>query len=402
MVPSVDAVEETLEFGGKSRKICSIGDCSASQRRVFRQWKAPERAVDRRDSLGSDARASEGRMSGVMQLGGCMSLAALESAADVSIFQPASPATESIVTLSVLVLAVSAFIFIVVEGVLFYSIVRFRGRRAASDSEPPQVYGSHPIEIAWTVAPSVIVFFLVLVTARTLWEVKASPPADSDVAAVLDVTVIGRQWWWEYQYEQYQGRRLGFATAGELHIPAGDADAARPVRLTLKSADVCHSFWVPRLEGKMDVIPGRTNILWLQTSQTGLFLGQCAEYCGTQHAHMLLRVYVDTPEDFERWLANQEKPSVDDPAAGREAFLAESCVNCHRIRGTPAAGNYAPDLTHLMSRQTIASGMIANDRANLGRWVRDPQTIKPGCLMPAFGLNEEKQSLIVEFLSTLR
>jgi cytochrome c oxidase subunit 2 len=250
----------------------------------------------------------------------------------------------------------------------------------------------------------VIVFFLVLVTARTLWEVKASPPYSPDAEAVVDVTVIGRQWWWEYQYEQYQGRPLKFATAGELHIPAGDGDVERPVRLTLKSADVCHSFWVPRLEGKMDVIPGRVNTLWLSTRETGLFFGQCAEYCGTQHAHMLLRVYVDTPEDFEAWLANQEQPAVDDAAAaeGREAFLSESCVNCHRIRGTIAAGNYAPDLTHLMSRETIASGMIANDPENLHRWVRDPQAIKAGCLMPAFGLADEKQALIVEFLSTLR
>jgi cytochrome c oxidase subunit 2 len=234
--------------------------------------------------------------------------------------------------------------------------------------------------------------------------VNAGPVDSPQAAAALDVTVVGRQWWWEYQYEQYQGRRLGFITANELHIPAADDKAARPVRLTLKSADVCHSFWVPRLEGKMDLIPGRTNILWIETRQTGLFYGQCAEYCGTQHAHMLLRVYVDTPEEFERWLANQEKPAADEPsaAAGRAAFLAESCVNCHRIRGTPAAGNYAPDLTHFMSRETIAAGMIANDQQNLRRWVRDPQSIKPGCLMPAFGLTDEKQALIVDYLSTLR
>jgi cytochrome c oxidase subunit 2 len=343
-------------------------------------------------------------MSGVTGAIGRAALAGGQSAVDVSIFQPASSAAESIVTLSVLVLAVSAFIFLVVEGVLFYSIARFRRGRTKPEGEPPQVYGSHPIEIAWTVAPGMIVFFLVLVTARTLWEVNAGPVDSPQAAAALDVTVVGRQWWWEYQYEQYQGRRLGFITANELHIPAADDKAARPVRLTLKSADVCHSFWVPRLEGKMDLIPGRTNILWIETRQTGLFYGQCAEYCGTQHAHMLLRVYVDTPEEFERWLANQEKPAADEPsaAAGRAAFLAESCVNCHRIRGTPAAGNYAPDLTHFMSRETIAAGMIANDQQNLRRWVRDPQSIKPGCLMPAFGLTDEKQALIVDYLSTLR
>lgn len=343
-------------------------------------------------------------MSGVIAVGRMLLAAGGSQPADVSIFHPAAPAAESIVSLAILVFAVAGLIFLVVEGVLFYSIIRFRRRGADGDAEPPQVYGSHPIEIAWTVAPGVIVFFLVLVTARTLWEVNAAPPEAADVAAMLDVTVVGRQWWWEYQYNAYQGRPLRFATSNELHIPAGEADNLRPVRLTLKSADVCHSFWVPRLEGKMDVIPGRVNTLWLQAGEPGLHLGQCAEYCGTQHAHMLIRVYVDTPEDFERWLENQARDAVEETAVddGRRAFLSETCVNCHRIRGTIADGRYAPDLTHLMSRETLAGGMIANNRENLDRWVHDPQTIKPGCLMPAFGLSDSQQDLIVEYLSTLR
>jgi cytochrome c oxidase subunit II len=344
-------------------------------------------------------------MSGVIALGHWALLAAGDGPpVDTSIFSPASSAAQSIVDLSVLVFAVAGLIFLVVEGVLFYTIFKFRRRRTADGGEPPQVYGSHPIEIAWTVAPGVIVFFLVLVTARTLWVVNASPTEPIDELPVLDVTVVGRQWWWEYQYVNYNGAPLAFATANELHIPASDDQTARPVRLTLKSADVCHSFWVPRLEGKLDAIPGRINTLWLQTATPGLYFGQCAEYCGTQHAHMLIRVVVDTPEEFERWLADQAGPAVDDAAvaAGREAFLAETCVNCHRIRGTAAAGNYAPDLTHLMSRQTIAGSMIENNRENLNRWVHDPQTIKPGCLMPAFGLKAAKQDQIVEFLSTLK
>jgi cytochrome c oxidase subunit 2 len=348
-------------------------------------------------------------MSGVTGLGRLLLLAAGDGhARDVSIFQPASPAAESIVSLSVLVFAVTGMIFLVVEGVLLYSIVRFRRGRVEKDAEggtePPQVYGSHPIEIAWTVAPSVIVFFLVLVTARTLWEVNAAGPEASDGAGVLEVTVVGRQWWWEYQYNAYDGRPLGFATANELHIPAGTGDVARPVRLTLKSADVCHSYWVPRLEGKKDVIPGRVNTLWLRTDQSGEYLGQCAEYCGTQHAHMLIRVVVESPEEFETWLENQQRPAVDDAAvaAGRQTFLSETCVNCHRVRGTSAEGNYAPDLTHLMSRQMFAGDMIELDQPNLERWVKDPQNIKEGCLMPAFGLTEEKQKLIVAYLLTLK
>ena len=275
-------------------------------------------------------------------------------AQSTSIFDPASPSAESIRSLSVLVLAITGFIFIAVEGILVYSIVRFRRRAAAGTSlpperagesrrreiEPPQVYGSKPIEIAWTAAPALVVFVLVLVSARTLWEVNVPPPQPREGDNTLFVTVVGRQWWWEYTYERYNGRELGLTTANELHIPAGEEGVPRPVYLTLKSADVCHSFWVPRLGGKTDLIPGRTNSMWFQTDRPGLYLGQCAEYCGTQHANMLIRVVVDSPSDFEAWLANERKPAVEaaEVRAGRSAFLAQSCVNCHRVRGTPARG----------------------------------------------------------------
>jgi cytochrome c oxidase subunit 2 len=346
---------------------------------------------------------------------------------NLSIFDPVSPPAESIRSLSVLVLAISAFIFIVVEGILVYSIIRFRRRAAASptpganatglplagesrvrEAEPPQVYGSKPIEIAWTAAPALIVFVLVLVSARSLWEVNVPPPEPRVGDQTLFVTVVGRQWWWEYTYDHYNGRALGFTTANELHIPAGEGGVDRPVYLTLKSADVCHSFWVPRLAGKTDLIPGRVNSMWFQTDKPGLYVGQCAEYCGTQHANMLLRVVVDSPSDFEKWLANERKdqaPKASDPEAvknGRKAFLGQSCVNCHAVRGTAAKGKYAPDLTHLMSRKTLASGMVENTPENLSRWVADPQPIKPGCLMPAFGLGDRERNDIVRYLLTLR
>ena len=235
------------------------------------------------------------------------------AAQSLSIFDPASPPAESIRSLSVLVLAITGFIFIAVEGILIYSIVRFRRRAAAGtplpteragesakrEMEPPQVYGSKPIEIAWTAAPALVVFVLVLVSARTLWEVNVPPPPPREGDNTLFVTVVGRQWWWEYRYDRYNGRELGFTTANELHIPAGEKGIPRPVYLTLKSADVCHSFGVPRLGGKTDLIPGRTNSMWFQTDKPGLYLGQCAEYCGTQHANMLIRVVVDSPSDFE-------------------------------------------------------------------------------------------------------
>jgi cytochrome c oxidase subunit 2 len=345
-------------------------------------------------------------------MGGALSLIA-DGRADqsLSIFDPASPPAQSIVNLSILVLAITGFIFLVVEGVFVYAIVRFRRPGTASgtegsdaDSEPPQVYGSKPIEIAWTAAPALIVFVLVLVTTRTLWEVKITPPEPRPGDNALFVTVVGRQWWWEYTYETYDGRPLGFTTANELHVPAGEGDLHRPVYLTLKSADVAHSFWVPRLAGKMDVIPGKTNSLWFQTKRPDVYLGQCAEFCGTQHANMLLRVVAEPVADFDRWLGDQARPPADEPAAreGRTAFLAQSCVNCHRIRGTSAAGVYAPDLTHLMSRQTLAAGMIPNTPENLRHWVADPQSVKPGCLMPAFGLSPADVDRITAYLLTLR
>jgi cytochrome c oxidase subunit II len=320
------------------------------------------------------------------------------------VFNPASPPAESIRDLSILILVIAGIVFLIVEGVLCYCLVRFR-RHVASALEPAQVYGSRPIEIAWTAAPLLIVTIIVLVTARTIWDVTVDPPNPQIGDNTLFVTVVGRQWWWEYRYENYNGRPLNFITANEMHIPASEDGRPRPVFLTLKSADVYHSFWVPRLAGKTALIPGRTNSMWFQTKDTGVFVGQCAEYCGTQHANMLLRVIVDPPHDFERWLDDQAKAAVEDPATrgDQKVFLSQSCVNCHRIKGTSAAGGYAPDLTHLMSRQTLASGMIPNDAdgRNLHDWIADPQNIKPGCLMPAFGLSSQQLDSIVRYLRTL-
>ncbi len=324
-------------------------------------------------------------------------------AQSLSIFDPASRNSTSIFNLAILALAVTGLIFLIVEGVLLYSVWRFRDSAETTSGEPPQVYGSMPIEVAWTAAPTMVVFFLVLVTARTLWEVEPDIPQPADGDNALFVTVIGHQWWWEYVYQNHNGRTLSIITANELHIPASDPSTSRPTYLSLKSADVCHSYWVPRLAGKVDLIPGHTNSLVLETQETGLHLGQCAEYCGAQHANMLIRVYVHSPGEFERWLENESKPANDDHTAdkGKAAFLAESCINCHCVRGTIARGNYAPDLTHLMSRKSLAAGVIENTPANLQKWVRDPQTVKPGCLMPAFHLDDQLLDLVVEYLLTL-
>ena len=293
------------------------------------------------------------------------------AAENLSIFSPSSPAAQAIRSLFILVLAICGVILLVVEGVLIYSIVRFR-LRSKTTAEPPQVYGSMPIEIAWTAAPALTAFVLALILTRTEFLVRVDPQSPPAGAKPLYVTVIGHQWWWEYVYEKYDDQKLGFITANELHVPASDDKTPRPVyRQLLSAVNVCHSFWVPRLAGKTDLIPGKTNQMWFQTSTTGIFLGQCAEYCGTQHANMLLRVNVETEADFKAWLANEQRPAVEDPAVreGRAAFLSQSCVNCHRVRGTTARGTYAPDLTHLMSRQTIAAGMTGNTPERLREWM---------------------------------
>jgi cytochrome c oxidase subunit 2 len=333
---------------------------------------------------------------------------------NLSIFDPVSPPAESIHHLSILVLAITAGIFLVVESVLIYSILRFRRRYVPGSSEPPQVYGSKPIEIAWTAAPALVVFVLTLVIARTEWEVRVDPnnlPPELKNSKQLHVRVVGHQWWWEFNYERYGEEKLDFVTANELHVPASNRavpDERRPVFLTLQSVDVSHSFWVPRLAGKTDLIPGRTTNMWFETQNIGLFVGQCAEYCGTQHANMLLRVYVDSPEEFSRWLANQKKDAKDsndaDVRKGKDVFLAQSCINCHRVRGTSARGTFGPDLTHLMSRDMLASGLIENDRAGkqLQEWIADPQKIKPGCLMPAFGLSENDLDRVARYLASLQ
>jgi cytochrome c oxidase subunit 2 len=317
---------------------------------------------------------------------------------NLSVFDPASPPADSIRDLFFLVLAVTGVIFLLVQGVLFYCVFRFRRKAEPDPVEPPQIYGSQPIEVAWTVAPLLVVFVLFLVVVRTVVEVRSQPLAET----ALHVTAIGHQWWWEYAYYEVNAageRELLFRTANELRIPTD-----RPVALELQSADVIHSYWVPRLAGKTDMVPGKVNRLWFKTSEPGVYHGQCAEYCGTQHANMLLRVIAETPEDFAFWRENEREPTADEPKAeaGKNFFFSLSCVNCHTVRGTTAAGTFGPDLTHLMSRQTLAARTIPNDRENLIKWVNDPHELKPGCNMPSLHLSRSQVEEVVAYLLTLQ
>ena len=312
-----------------------------------------------------------------------------------SIFSPESVPAHSIHHVSLLVLAISAAIFIVVVGLLAYAVVRFRRRPNDDGREPPQVYGSNPVEVAWTTVPFLIVVVLALATARVIQEVQNAPRPES----ALDVQVIGHQWWWEIRYP-----KLGVLTANELHVPVSSPEKRLPTFIELQSADVAHSFWVPRLAGKTDLIPNRVNQMWMEPTRTGLFLGQCAEYCGTQHAKMLLRVYVHTPEDFDRWVNEQKSLTAADPqvAAGRLVFQKTACINCHTLSGTVGDGRFGPDLTHLMSRETIGAGALKNSPENLHAWINNPHQFKPGVLMPAMNLTASELDQLVAYLATLK
>ncbi len=312
-----------------------------------------------------------------------------------SIFRPESVPAEAIHSLSLFVLAVTGGIFVVVFGLIAYATFRFRRRDDDDGREPAQIYGSYPVEVAWTTVPLLIVVVLALATARVIQQVQDAPRPESAV----QVEVIGHQWWWEIRYPH-----LGVVTANELHVPVSSASRRLPTFLDLRSADVIHSFWVPRLAGKTDLVPNRRNQMWIEPNRTGLFLGQCAEYCGTQHAKMMLRVYVHTPEDFDRWVRHQKGPGVPDPsvAPGRRVFEQTACINCHALGGTPAEGRFGPDLTHLMSRETLGAGALTNSVSGLRDWIRKPDRFKPGVLMPAMNLSETQLDQLVSYLATLK
>jgi cytochrome c oxidase subunit 2 len=307
-----------------------------------------------------------------------------------SIFDPRSTNAESLYRLSNFVLVITGVIFVVVFSLLAYVIVKFRNRATDVGREPAQVYGSTQIELAWTVIPILIVVVLFLSTARVIHAVQdAARPAKA-----VAVTAIGHQFWWEFRYPE-----LGIVTANELHIPV-----STPTYLKLLSADTDHSFWIPQLAGKTDLIPNRINEMWMDPHQVGIYLGQCAQYCGTQHAKMLLRVSVESPEDFEAWVHAQKQPAVQDEkeAAGRRVFESTSCVNCHAVGGTNGNGRFGPDLTHLMRRRTIAAGAAENTTKNLRLWIQNPDAIKPGSLMPAMKLSDEDLDALTRYLETLR
>ena len=283
---------------------------------------------------------------------------------------------------------VAAIIWALVMLVLAAALWRRRGVPDPRERRPVWIIGG-------AMAASVLVIFGLTLASYVTTRRISPDPADP-----LVIRLKGYQWWWSANYVDAQPAN-SFTTANELHVPVG-----RPVRVELEAEDVIHSFWVPNLAGKQDLIPGRSNSIVVTAARPGLYRGQCAEFCGLQHAHMALLVIAEPVEDFQRWRAAQvadaAAPSTPEQASGRDVFLKKACIACHTVRGTPAAGNLGPDLTHVGGRQYIGAGMLPSTRGSLAAWVTDPQTIKPGNNMPLVPLEAGELNALSAWLVSLK
>ncbi len=329
--------------------------------------------------------------------------------------KPAGPYAETIDDLFRPVFWIAVGVFVVVEGMLVYLTVRYRHRRGRREI-PPQVHGNQRLEIAWTIVPAIILVGVAVPTISGIYALAAKP------AGALEVNVIGHQWWWEFEYPG-----LDVTTANVLHIPVGE-----PVYLSLCAAgagyeeqpapsgclktatnvgdSVIHSFWVPRLGGKQDVVPGRINHLLIQADRPGVYSGQCAEFCGLSHADMRFRVIAQPPAEYEEWVREQQADAVTPQqgslaATGLNEFLNGQCIACHAIQGTDAAGIGGPNLTHFASRDCFAGCIFDVTRANLARWLKDPSAVKGGvpggASMPDYDLTDEQIDALIAYLMTL-
>jgi cytochrome c oxidase subunit 2 len=276
-----------------------------------------------------------------------------------------------------------------VFGLTIYITIRYRSRPGAG--EPVQVFGHTRLEIAWTLAPAVL---LVIVFGFTIGTMRAADPPIGDRQP--DLVITGYQWWWQVEYPA-----SGVVTANEIHIPVGQRLLVR-----IEGGDVIHDFWVPQLGPKRDMVPGHSNHLWIEADTSGSYLGACAEYCGNQHAWMRLRVIAQPQAEFDAWQQQQRAvaaaPGGGDAAQGALIFQQRTCANCHAIAGTPAAARAGPDLSHFASRQTLGAGVLDNTPENLLKWLTDPQAIKPGNHMPSLRMAEAELRALVAYLETLQ
>lgn len=306
---------------------------------------------------------------------------------------PAGPVAKTEADLFWIILVIATVIFVAVTSALLYSIIRFRDRPGAA--EPRQIAGNTKLEIAWTIAPSLVLFLVLIFTISYMYKLAQPAVASSNV---VNVEAIGHQWWWEFRYKDASPVVV---TGDEMHVPTGTV-----VHIDLSSDNVIHSFWVPQLTGKTDVIPGHNNSMWFQADRVGQYRGECAEYCGTQHANMDFVVVADPPAQFQAWLSAQQAaamaPVTDAQQAGQQNFLHLGCVACHTIAGTQAKGTVGPNLTHFGGRLLIAGGVLSNTDQNLAKWLSDPQAVKPGNDMVIPQLNQQQISDLVAYLESLK
>ncbi len=318
---------------------------------------------------------------GASLLGGC--------AGAPSTLDTHSGTADSVATLALILFGIATVVFLVVVALI--AAAYLRSRRLTSSDVIHTTDDRRPITLillAGAVLPAVILFGMML------YSISIEPAnALEDHSLVIEVT--GHRWWWEVRYPNQN-----IVTANEIHLPAGQA-----VTVKLTSDDVIHSFWVPQLAPKLDLIPGQTNTMTLEADQSGTYRGQCAEFCGVQHAHMAFLVFADDPDTFNRWVAQEQKPAPapdsDLVTQGQQTFLSSACVFCHTIKGTAASGTLGPDLTHLASRTTIGAGTLTNNRGNLAGWIINSQSSKPGNLMPPMDLDADQVQAILAYLETL-
>jgi cytochrome c oxidase subunit 2 len=326
-------------------------------------------------------------LAALLALTGCGTLAGKQS-----LLQPAGPVAAAQLTLLDSSMWIMFEIFVVVAAVLVIALIRFRARPGQTEL-PPQVEGNNRLELLWTIVPALLLALLAVGTVKETFALNATPGQKD----TLQVNVTGHQFWWEFQYPGYSN----LTTANELHIPVGEK-----VVLGLTSVDVMHSFWVPELGGKTDLIPGKENYIWIEATKPGIYYGQCAEFCGTGHADMRLTVDVQTPQEFSAWVQTMEHPQSQPTTAlakeGYKYFGTVGCSACHTIGGTPYAGAVGPNLTDLTGRLMIAANVLPNTPANLYRWIHDPQAVKPGAKMPDLGLKPPVIRAIVAYLEDLK
>jgi cytochrome c oxidase subunit II len=356
-----------------------------------RDWTARTGTARVGDVNGFTSRSTKARRLGTFATAGLLLvLTACSENAPQDTMEPAGPVSRTILHLSEPVFLIAGVVFVLVQGLVLFAVIKFRDRPDRPGPEPEQIHGNTKLEVGWTLIPALILFAIAIPTIKTIFDLSHQPDN------ALNITVVGHQFWWEYRYDD-----LGITSANELNIPAGV-----PVELTLESIDVIHSYWIPPLAGKTDVIPGRTNHMHFEADAPGRYLGQCTEFCGLSHANMRAVAVAHTKTDFDAWVARQRAavtaPGEGSPAAeGLAAFNAKGCAGCHTVEGV-SQGKIGPNLTHLQSRSTFAGSIFPMNEDNLRTWLENPPAVKPGSVMPNLGLTEEEITQLIAYLETLQ